>query len=125
MDISFFESVPFFSLSKTSLQEESLSSEEKSQCLSSMLSLPTPISPFFFDIPPSNNGKDLLVYTRKKNTANDSPLVVSLNPSNLLIPIPLIPPKNVHDESDDDLPIALRKGKRSYTNHLISNFVSY
>lgn len=38
----------------------------------------------------------------------------------------LVSSKNdVHSVNDDDLPTALYKGKRSYTNHPISNFVTY
>lgn len=44
IDITFFKFASFFSPSKTSLQVESLSCEERSQCLSSVLPLPTPVS---------------------------------------------------------------------------------
>lgn len=104
-----------------------MSREEKSQCLFSVLprSL-TPVSPFFFDIPTSDNRKDLLAYTRKKDTTNDPPLVASSDPSNSPAHIPLVPFDNdIHSANDDDLPIALRKAKRSYTNQPVSNFVSY
>lgn len=55
---------------------------------------------------------------RQKDMATTPPLVVSSQLGN----VPL------HFENfgkEDDLPITLRKGKMSCTNHLISNFVSY
>lgn len=79
----------------------------------SVLPLPTSVSPFSFDISTVDNGKDLLVYTRKKDTTSDSPLIVSSDLGNPTTPIPSVPVEN-----DDDLPIALRKGKRSCTNPL-------
>lgn len=98
-----------------------MNSDERSQCLPSILPLPTPVSSFFFDMLVLDNGKDLLVYTRrKKSTASDSPSIVSSNPGNSTTPTSSVPAEN-----DDDLPIALCKGKRSCTNHPISNFVSY
>lgn len=98
-----------------------MSSEEGSQCLPSVLLLPTPVSLFSFDMQNSDNRKDLLVYIRrKKDTTNDLPLIVSLEPGNSII-LTL----SVLAENDDALPIALRKGERSCTNHPISNFVSY
>lgn len=92
----------------------------------SVPSIPTPVSHVSFDKPTSDNGKDLIVYTRRKDTTSDLPLVVSSNPRNPTTPLPSIPfENNVSARNDDDLPIALCKKKRSCTNHPISNFVSY
>lgn len=83
--------------------------------MSALLPLPTPVHPSFFYSPSSDKGKDLLVYTLIKDTTSDPPPVASLDPSNT----------PMHSETNDSLLIALRKGKRSCTNHPISNFMSY
>ena len=63
-----------------------------------------------------DNGKDLLVYTRRqKDTTTTPPLVATSDSGNV--------PLDSRDE--EDFPIALRKGKRSCNNHQISNFVPY
>lgn len=113
MDVTFFESMHFFSPSKTSLQGKSLS-EERLLCLPSFLALPSPIHPSSCDST-SDNKKDLVVYTRRqKDFASALPLVVSLDLGNTHFPF-----------ETDSLPIALCNWKRSSTDHSISNFVSY
>lgn len=106
--ILLFESISIFSPFTTSLQGKSLSCKERSQCLPSVLPHPTPVSPFSFDIPTSNNGKDILVYARKKNITTDPPLVAPTDPSNLRVRIPSVPSDNdIHSSNDDELSIAL------------------
>lgn len=91
-----------------------------------LLLSPSLVSPFSFDIPTPDNGKNLLVYTRRNDTTSDPPLVASSDLGNFPTHIPLVPSNNdIHSTNDDDLLIELRKGKRSCTNHLVSNFVSY
>lgn len=80
--------------------------------MSSFLPLPTLIHQSFFDSS-LDNGKDLLVYIKRmKDTTIIPRLIDSLDPSNT----------SLYSESDDSLPIALCKGKRSCTNHPISIF---
>ena len=48
-------------------------------------------------------------------------LVQNLNPEYCLAPCPVLPAQ----ESDHDLPIAIRKGTRTCSRHPISKYVSY
>lgn len=117
MDVTFFESLPFFTPSSASLQGES-SNKERASCLPSLPPLPSPVHPFVFDSNLLSKDKELQVYTRrKKDTIDLLPPIDSSKPGSS--PTPCSP------YSDNDLPTALRKGKRSCTNHPISNFVSY
>lgn len=110
---TFLEFVSSFSYSMASLQRES-TSEQRSLCLTSFLSLPSSIHPSSFNSP-LDNGKYLLGYIRReKNTTTTPPPIDSLDPGNT----------SLHSESEDSLLSTLHKVIRSCTNHPISNFVS-
>uniref|UniRef100_A0A2N9EMG3 Integrase catalytic domain-containing protein n=1 Tax=Fagus sylvatica TaxID=28930 RepID=A0A2N9EMG3_FAGSY len=108
-DVTFFEDVPYYSPQGGQLQESILSSPV----------IPTPI-PFTPQAPPISQ-----VYVRRRH--QDAPLVPPQVES------PPLPPSSastsadppLQSTSDLDLPIALRKSKRTCTDHPISNFVSF
>uniref|UniRef100_A0A2N9FUB4 Integrase catalytic domain-containing protein n=1 Tax=Fagus sylvatica TaxID=28930 RepID=A0A2N9FUB4_FAGSY len=109
-DVTFFEDVPYYSPQGGQLQESILSSPV----------IPTPI-PFAPQAPPISQ-----VYVRRRH--QDAPLVPPHVES------PPLPPSSAstsadpplpQSTSDLDLPIALRKSKRTCTDHPISNFVSF
>uniref|UniRef100_A0A2N9H3N1 Integrase catalytic domain-containing protein n=1 Tax=Fagus sylvatica TaxID=28930 RepID=A0A2N9H3N1_FAGSY len=109
-DVTFFEDVPYYSPQGGQLQESILSSPV----------IPTPI-PFAPQAPPISQ-----VYVRRRH--QDAPLVPPQVES------PPLPPSSAstsadpplpQSTSDLDLPIALRKSKRTCTDHPISNFVSF
>jgi len=90
--------------------------------------LPTPASTISWsvspaetaDLPASKPVRDFrYVYTHHSKVPVSEPILA--NPS--LVDGP--PPLQSASPSDLDIPSALRKGKRSYTDHLILNFVSY
>uniref|UniRef100_A0A2N9J5N3 Integrase catalytic domain-containing protein n=1 Tax=Fagus sylvatica TaxID=28930 RepID=A0A2N9J5N3_FAGSY len=109
-DVTFFEDVPYYSPQGGQLQESILSSPV----------IPTPI-PFAPQAPPISQ-----VYVRRRHQG--APLVPPQVES------PPLPPSSAstsadpplpQSTSDLDLPIALRKSKRTCTDHPISNFVSF
>ena len=59
------------------------------------------------------------VYTHRPKVPTSESILTNLSPVDGLPPPPSASP------SDLNTPIAIRKGKRSYTDHPISNFVSY
>jgi hypothetical protein len=109
-DVTFFEDVPYYSPQGGQLQDSILSSPV----------IPTPI-PFAPPAPPISQ-----VYVRRRHQG------VPLVPPQVASP-PLPPssastsadPPLPQSTSDLDLPIALRKSKRTCTDHPISNFVSF
>ena len=122
MDVTFFESVPFFSAARDSLQGETPLSIENPSFTQTECPLPLPVFTQGEFMPMSattstndlQQGKELIVYTRRAKQTIVSPQdqAVSLDPGN---------PSSV----DIDVPIALRKGVRDCTKHPISHFVSY
>ena len=119
-DVTFFKSVPYFSTQVPVTISETVSP-------SLFVPLPTPASIVASPVPPaettdspaSKRVRDFrYVYTHcPKVPASE---LISTNPS----PVDgLTPP--LGSPSDLDIPIALREGKRSCTDHPISNFVSY
>jgi hypothetical protein len=109
-DVTFFEDVPYYSPQGGQLQDSILSSPV----------IPTPI-PFAPQAPPISQ-----VYVRRRHQGVPlvPPQVASppLPPSSASTSAdPPLPPST----SDLDLPIALRKSKRTCTDHPISNFVSF
>jgi hypothetical protein len=109
-DVTFFEDVPYYSPQGGQLQESILSSPV----------IPTPI-PFAPQAPPISQ-----VYVRCRHQS--VPLVPPLVESPPLLPLSAstsADPPLPQSTSDLDLPIALRKSKRTCTDHPISNFVSF
>ncbi|RVW94063.1 Retrovirus-related Pol polyprotein from transposon TNT 1-94 [Vitis vinifera] len=106
MDVTFFENQPFYP--KTAIQGENWSTDEF-QFWETEISTTSPLSS---SLPPQT----------------DSTLSV---PENNSLDVPSVTPEsttqgNSNNGLDDlDQPIALRKGVRSYTQHPISNHVSY
>jgi hypothetical protein len=109
-DVTFFEDVPYYSPQGGQLQESILSNPV----------IPTPI-PYAPQVPPISQ-----VYVRRRHQG--VPLVPPLVESPPLPPLSAstsADPPLPQSTSDLDLPIALRKSKRTCTNHPISNFVSF
>uniref|UniRef100_A0A2N9F6X6 Integrase catalytic domain-containing protein n=1 Tax=Fagus sylvatica TaxID=28930 RepID=A0A2N9F6X6_FAGSY len=109
-DVTFFEDVPYYSPQGGQLQESILSSPV----------IPTPI-PFAPQAPPISQ-----VYVRRRH--HGVPLVPPLVESPPLLPSSASTSTDLplpQSTSDLDLPIALRKSKRTCTEHPISNFVSF
>jgi hypothetical protein len=109
-DVTFFEDVPYYSPQGGQLQDSILSSPV----------IPTPI-PFAPQAPPISQ-----VYVRRRHQG------VPLVPPQ--VESPPLPPSSASTSADPplpqstsnlDLPIALRKSKRTCTDHPISNFVSF
>jgi len=130
MDVTFMESVPFFS--KTVIQGEKI--QEEYQFWNSMM-LKDPVS----DITLSKleTEKELLVYTRRKKTPKPVEHPEILTPCQA-DNLSSTPSEGIQGSTEfnsypndlclsDDLtkPIAQRKGVRSCTQHPISYFVSY
>jgi uncharacterized membrane protein YgcG len=109
-DVTFFEDVPYYSPQGGQLQESILSSPV----------IPTPI-PFAPQAPPISQ-----VYVRRRHhgvplvppIVESPPLLPSSASTSTDLPLP-------QSTSDLDLPIALRKSKRTCTEHPISNYVSF
>ena len=124
-DVTFFESVPYFSLQGSVATSESIS-------LSPSVPLPTPAAVHDVSSPVSLKDttappapkppreKDFRhVYThRQKLPASEQVPAASF-------PVETSPPQLSIPSSDFDVHIALRKGKQSCTDHSISHFVSY
>ena len=134
MDVTFFESQPYFSSSQIPLQGEiedkvvscEDENEEEIWVFSSIIQSKVPEAKSVSvdgNVKSKKKDKQLLVYERKrlkdKVTAtlppqSLSPVEGSGNPHPIIL-----------ESTDLDAPIAIRKGVRSCTKHPISNFVSY
>ena len=121
VDVTFFASVPYFFT-----QDPITISESVPPSLS--LPLSTPVDADSLSVPPvettdpptSKPVQDFrYVYTHRPKVPASEP--VPANPS--LVDDP--PPAPSSFSFDLDIPIALRRGKRSCTDHSISNFISY
>uniref|UniRef100_A0A2N9ERL8 Integrase catalytic domain-containing protein n=1 Tax=Fagus sylvatica TaxID=28930 RepID=A0A2N9ERL8_FAGSY len=117
-DVTFFEDIPYYSPQGRQLQESMLSAP----VIPTHVPIAPPTSPISI-VPPISQ-----VYVRRRN--QDVPLVPPPPPVEFSLPLPPSaspsadspPPQST---SDLDLPIAIRKGKRTCTEHLISNCVSF
>jgi len=120
-NVTFFKSTPYFSPQVAVIASETI-------FYSLSVSLPTPSFTVFLPVSPvetssapaSKPVRDFqYVYTHRPKVPTSEP--VSASPS----PVDGSSPQQSTSLSDLNIPIALRKGKRSCTDHLISNFVSY
>ena len=120
-DVTFFEDIPYYSPQGRHLQESMLSAP----VIPTHVPIAPPTSPISI-VPPVPSISQ--VYVRRRN--KDVPLVPPLPPVEFSLPLPPSaspsadspPPQST---SDLDLPIAIRKGKRTCTEHPISNCVSF
>uniref|UniRef100_A0A2N9EN83 Integrase catalytic domain-containing protein n=1 Tax=Fagus sylvatica TaxID=28930 RepID=A0A2N9EN83_FAGSY len=120
-DVTFFEDIPYYSPQGRQLQESMLSAP----VIPTHVPIAPPTSPISIvpPVPPISQ-----VYVHRRN--QDVPLVPPLPPVEFSLPLPPSaspsadspPPQST---SDLDLPIAIRKGKRTCTEHPISNCVSF
>jgi transposase InsO family protein len=120
-DVTFFEDIPYYSPKGRQLQESMLSAP----VIPTHVPIAPPTSPISIvpPVPPISQ-----VYVRRRN--QDVPLVPPPPPVEFSLPLPPSaltsedspPPQST---SDLDLPIAIRKGKRTCTEHPISNCVSF
>jgi transposase InsO family protein len=120
-DVTFFEDIPYYSPQGRQLQESMLSAP----VIPTHVPFAPPTSPISIvpPVPPISQ-----VYVRRRN--QDVPLVPPPRPVEFSLPLPPSaspsadspPPQST---SDLDLPIAIRKGKRTCTEHPISNCVSF
>uniref|UniRef100_A0A2N9E4Z4 Integrase catalytic domain-containing protein n=1 Tax=Fagus sylvatica TaxID=28930 RepID=A0A2N9E4Z4_FAGSY len=120
-DVTFFEDIPYYSPQGRQLQESMLSAP----VIPTHVPIAPPTSPISIvpPVPPISQ-----VYVRRRN--QDVPLVPPPPPVEFSLPLPPSaspsadspPPQST---SDLDLPIAIRKGKRTCTEHPISNCVSF
>jgi transposase InsO family protein len=120
-DVTFFEDIPYYSPQGRQLQESMLSAP----VIPTHVPIAPPTSPISIvpPVPPISQ-----VYVRRRN--QDVPLVPPPPPIEFSLPLPPSaspsadspPPQST---SDLDLPIAIRKGKRTCTEHPISNCVSF
>uniref|UniRef100_A0A2N9FSY0 Integrase catalytic domain-containing protein n=1 Tax=Fagus sylvatica TaxID=28930 RepID=A0A2N9FSY0_FAGSY len=120
-DVTFFEDIPYYSPQGRQLQESMLSAP----VIPTHVPIAPPTSPISIvpPVPPISQ-----VYVRRRN--QDVPLVPPPPPVEFSLPLPPSaspsadspPPQST---SDLDLPIAIRKGKRTCTEHPISNRVSF
>uniref|UniRef100_A0A2N9HHL8 Integrase catalytic domain-containing protein n=1 Tax=Fagus sylvatica TaxID=28930 RepID=A0A2N9HHL8_FAGSY len=127
-DVTFFEDIPYYSPQGRQLQESMLSAP----VIPTHVPIAPPTSPVsissipLFLVPPVPPISQ--VYVRRRN--QDVPLVPPPPPVEFSLPLPPSaspsadspPPQST---SDLDLPIAIRKGKRTCTEHPISNCVSF
>ena len=118
-DVTFFESTPFFSSPGQCLSPDLISSREGEDSLSSS-TLPIPL----FSPPPqvplaSPPNPPLQVYQRSQDRC-----VVSYRPDTTSS-LSKVPAPSSSILKTDDLPIALRRGKRTCTQHPIAHFLSY
>jgi hypothetical protein len=120
-DVTFFEDIPYYSPQGRQLQESMLSAP--------VIPTHVPIAPPTFPIsivppvPPISQ-----VYVRRRN--QDVPLIPPPPPVEFSLPLPPSASPSAdspssQSTSDLDLPIAIRKGKRTCTEHPISNCVSF
>jgi len=109
-DVTFFESTPYFT------QSYPYSDLEQSVTLPLPLPLPSPSQHPATAVDRLSH-PDLQVYTRRAPPPSSVPVSAPQESTS--------PSSNPSPPSDLDMPIALRKGKRSCTSHPISNFVSY
>ena len=120
-DVTFFEDISYYSPQGRQLQESMLSAP----VIPTHVPIAPPTSPISI-VPPVPSISQ--VYVRRRN--KDVPLVPPLPPVEFSLPLPPSaspsadspPPQST---SDLDLPIAIRKGKRTCTEHPISNCVSF
>jgi len=119
-DVTFFESVPFFFT-----QVPLIVSETAPPSLSISLATPastvsSPVSPTETKDPPASKPiwDFRYVYTHRPKVLASEPIPVITSPVDGSTPPSAFP-------SDLDVLVVLRKGKRSCTDHPISNFVSY
>uniref|UniRef100_A0A2N9J8P7 Integrase catalytic domain-containing protein n=1 Tax=Fagus sylvatica TaxID=28930 RepID=A0A2N9J8P7_FAGSY len=120
-DVTFFEDIPYYSPQGRQLQESMLSAP----VIPTHVPIAPPTSPISIvpHVPPISQ-----VYVRRRN--QDVPLIPPPPPVEFSLPLPPSaspsadspPPQST---SDLDLPIAIRKGKRTCTEHPISNCVSF
>jgi len=124
-DVTFFESVPYFSPQDPVTASESIS-------LSPSIPLPAPAvvhdvsSPVSLKdtttppVPKPPREKDFrLVYTHRQKVSASEPIPTTSSP------VEGPPPHLSVPSSDSDVPNALRKVKRSCTDRPISHFISY
>uniref|UniRef100_A0A2N9GSX8 Integrase catalytic domain-containing protein n=1 Tax=Fagus sylvatica TaxID=28930 RepID=A0A2N9GSX8_FAGSY len=117
-DVTFFEDIPYYSPQGRQLQESMLSAP----VIPTHVPIAPPTSPISI-VPPISQ-----VYVRRRN--QDVPLVPPPPLVEFSLPLPpsVSPSKDSpppQSTSDLDLPIAIRKGKRTCTEHPISNCVSF
>uniref|UniRef100_A0A2N9FPR9 Integrase catalytic domain-containing protein n=1 Tax=Fagus sylvatica TaxID=28930 RepID=A0A2N9FPR9_FAGSY len=120
-DMIFFEDIPYYSPQGRQLQESMLSAPVIPTHVP--ITPPTSLISIVPPVPPISQ-----VYVRRRN--QDVPLVPPPPPVEFSLPLPPSassfedspPPQST---SDLDLPIAIRKGKRTCTEHPISNCVSF
>uniref|UniRef100_A0A2N9HL42 Integrase catalytic domain-containing protein n=1 Tax=Fagus sylvatica TaxID=28930 RepID=A0A2N9HL42_FAGSY len=120
-DVTFFEDIPYYSPQGRQLQESMLSAP----VIPTHVPFAPPTSPISIvpPVPPISQ-----VYVRRRN--QDVPLVPPPPPVEFSLPLPPSASPSVdspppQSTSDLDLPIAIRKGKRTCTEHPISNCVSF
>uniref|UniRef100_A0A2N9F081 Uncharacterized protein n=1 Tax=Fagus sylvatica TaxID=28930 RepID=A0A2N9F081_FAGSY len=117
-DVTFFEDIPYYSPKGRQLQESMLFAP----VIPTHVPIALPISPISI-VPPISQ-----VYVHRRN--QDVPLIPPPPPVEFSLPLP--PSASTSEDSpppqstsDLDLPIAIRKGKRTCTEHPISNCVSF
>ncbi|GMY17567.1 Retrovirus-related Pol polyprotein from transposon RE2, partial [Fagus crenata] len=118
-DVTFFESTPFFSSPGQCLSPDLISSHEGEGSFSSPI-LPIPLLSPPPQVPLASPPNPLLqVYQRSQDRC-----VISYRPdtTSSLSEVPA-PPSSIPET--DDLPIALRRSKRTCTQHPIAHFLSY
>ena len=71
------------------------------------------------------NQQELRVYSRRQRNNQTMNPQHSQEANPMVDPLPLDESGNNHSNTDLDIPIALRKGIRSCTQHPISKFISY
>jgi len=119
-DVTFFEYVPYFSTHVLVTISETVPP-------SLSVSLPTPASTVSSPVPAETKNPPAskvvqdfrYFYTHCPKILTSEPIPANLSP------VDGPPPPPSASLSDLDIPIALRKGKLSCTDHPISNFVSY
>ena len=121
IDVTFFEDIPYYSHKGRQLQESMLSTT----IIPTHVPIAPPTSPISIvpPVPPISQ-----VYVHRQN--QDVPFVPPPPPIEFSLPLPLSasmsedspPPQSTSDLS---LPTAIRKGKRTCTEHPISNYVSF
>jgi hypothetical protein len=118
-DVTFFESTPFFSSPGQCLSPDLISSREGEGSFSSP-TLPIPLLSPPPQVPlASPPNPPLQVYQRSQDRR-----VISYRP-NTTSSLSEVPAPSSSIPETDDLPIALRRGKRTCTQHPIAHFLSY
>lgn len=113
VDVTFFESTPYYFKDKTVSEVSSISIP---------VPLPSSVSPL--DLIFELSLCPLQVYTRRRQVLSTKPSTTldgSADPSSL----PAAPTLPLLTQSDGDLPIALCKGKQSCTAHPLANSLFY